>query len=80
MDKIRKYDNFYQIEAGDEVAIDSNVGCCSGGARYGITSKVEFVTDTEIVTSSGSRYSRVTGEATVPPYAYAIEWWVSNKE
>ena len=69
------YADFDKIQVVDKV-FDEGVGPCSGGARHGIAEVVTLVTDTEIQLAGGSRFSRVTGKSTCPPWAYYIEYWI----
>jgi hypothetical protein len=71
------YGGFFHIRAGDSIAVDAESGPCSGGARYGITEAVLEIDGEDIVTRK-SRFSRRTGKATAPPWAYQIEWWIRN--
>lgn len=68
------FDSFNKIKVGDRVYIEGN-GPCSGGARYGLHDKVVKITKRDVITDDGSAYSRKTGRATKPPFAYFIEFW-----
>lgn len=67
------YDNYSRIKIGDVIFNECD-GPCSGGARYGIGSKVVEVTKDKIITEDHSFY-RKSGAAASPPIAYYIEFW-----
>jgi len=67
------YGNYSNIKIGD-VIFDECDGPCSGGALYGIGSKVIEVTKDRIITKSRSFY-RKNGWAASSPTAYYIEFW-----
>lgn len=77
-DKTKKilYGNYSKIETGD-VIFDECDGPCSGGALYGIGSKVIKITKSKIITKGHSFYRNgpKSGVAASPPTAYYIEFW-----
>lgn len=68
------FDSFDKIKVGDRIYVDGH-GPCSGGAAYGLHDKVVKITKRDIITDDGSHFSRKTGNATTPPWAYYIEYW-----
>lgn len=73
------YADFDKIKKGDIIFDECN-GPCSGGARYGIGEVVTEVTDKAIVTASKSKFSRKSGKALAPPWAYFIEFWQTKRK
>ena len=72
------YDSFHKIKVGDRIYTEGT-GPCSGGASYGIYDRVVKITKRDVITEEGQHFSRKTGRATTPPYAYYIEYWRQKK-
>ena len=68
------YGNYSEIKIGD-VIFDGCEGPCSGGALYGVGSKVIKVTKDKIFTEDHSSYHKNNGSAASKPTAYYIEFW-----
>lgn len=69
--------DFKKIKVGDAI-FDECYGPCSGGAGYDLGELVNKVTASDIHTASQS-FSRITGKASSPPWAYFISFWQKGK-